>query len=706
MTTPFAMPVRWDGTNDIDVINDVLVRAGVSCSRGMDQLQAFSPPMAGVLAFELNNISRDYSPGNGSSPYYGYLKPGKRVRFSSVALSSGGLELEDGSGSLEIESGDLLLLEDLPARDIFTGILDALKQRPEKENLSVQAQVLGMISRLVGKVISTPLYTNILISDALNYLLDEAGWPPDERNIQASTVVLPYWWLDGADAASALLQLADDEGPFAHVYEDGSGNIVFENNTYRLTQDRSTISQYTFDSSNSIISPFDYDDNYKSMIQACKITQVTRTPQALGVIWSYSQTLTLAANQAKTFTVRANDPFFNAHIPSPAPSDAVQLLTPSAPLTSGQFKFKFRGVTALAAVNWNDSDATLQASLESLSTIGAGNIILTGSLSTSLTAVFAGSLGGQQIDDLIEIVESTLNPISVPATIEASEVQPGGEDPPGSGIFKVEIQLLYPAGTLTAGTFTLFLQATGASGTTTSIAFNATAAAIQAAIRAVSGFGSTSCFSGPMNTAGVQVNFSYADPLPLMVVTATGLTMSVPSATINVTQSNKGGTPDYLVTAGSLADKYFDRTSGVSCTLTLVAGPAGATLTGLQVRAQLVPVTRSIDFQEPMGAAVPDGLIYKPDIWPVISEAQAQTFVTDTYTRRGGQLPIITLRTITDCRVAQDLDVALKREVSDRVTVVEPQIGIDEDFYVDRIRRIISWPVMVSEYGLEAVNTH
>ncbi|MBC8472470.1 MAG: flagellar hook-basal body complex protein [Planctomycetes bacterium] len=69
--------------------------------------------------------------------------------------------------------------------------------------------------------------------------------------------------------------------------------------------------------------------------------------------------------------------------------------TISSTATGGTFTMSFGGQTT-GALTWDDSAADIQAALEALSTIGAGNVTCAGGpLPAGVTATFAGTLAGQ-----------------------------------------------------------------------------------------------------------------------------------------------------------------------------------------------------------------------------------------------------------------------------------------------------------------------
>jgi hypothetical protein len=705
MAAPFHLTVDWNNDSDYndsneDVTARVRTASGLSFWRGHNQLQPFSPPAIGSCGFELDNSDAVLSPTNTGSPLYGYLAPGKPVKFYADGLANY-LLIEKSGSKLKLEDGTgFVVLEDTASRSIWTGYTDEQTQHPELGRRSVDIAGRGTLTRLQNKTISTALYSNISTSTALGYVLDAAGWPASERSIAAGTRTLEWFWVDNENAADVVNRLLYSEGPNARLYESPDGWLIFEaNNTRTSTQDRSTTSQATYSDLSNVMAET-YDPNYKSVVQACVATATTRAMQGCAPVWAYGQTLTLAANEVKTFTVRGSDPFYGAIVPSPVASNATQVLTPSATLTSGTFQLQFRGQTT-SAIAYNASAATIQAALEALSTIGAGNIVCTGGSinTTPVVCVFLSTLGGQEIDDLISVTGSTLNPVTVPATIEVQENHAGG------GLF-IESQSLSPSGPLNGGSFTITASYSLGAGTTPSIAYNASAATIQTAIRTMFGFTATVCFGGPINSGSVLCNFAdVAEAMPLVTITTSSLTMAQPSATINVTQTDKGGVADYVLTSGSLASKTLDRTSGAFCTLTLTAGASGATLTGLRVKACPVTVVTSTEVSYPSLSSVSDpALIQRPEVVAEMSVSSMTSLLTANYNYWKQARPVVVARTVTDCYSNTALEAELRREISDRVTINIPAMSLSADFFVEWVRRTVEWPVLISEYGCEQSN--
>lgn len=139
------------------------------------------------------------------------------------------------------------------------------------------------------------------------------------------------------------------------------------------------------------------------------------------------------------------------------------------------------------------TSATVQAAMQSISSIGTGNCTVTaldtlpfaGTGQILYQVEFTGALGGQLIQDYITAVTTAVgnNAIGV-ATItpQAYLIQEGGSTGGGNGAINEIQTITLPAGTA-GGTFTI-----SPSGCTTgSIAFNASAAAVETALAAACG---------------------------------------------------------------------------------------------------------------------------------------------------------------------------------------------------------------------------
>lgn len=156
MTNPtYAVSVDTPRTpllsDDTDVTSDIIAAGrgsggvGLHIERGHDLTRVLSPPMAGAAAFTLDNIAGAY--GLASD-----LKAGAGMR---ALATYGGVTYP-----------------------MFRGVLDhPVQSQPDSHLPDVRVQCFGNLARLAGRTVSTALYAAITTGQAMNYLLDAASFP-------------------------------------------------------------------------------------------------------------------------------------------------------------------------------------------------------------------------------------------------------------------------------------------------------------------------------------------------------------------------------------------------------------------------------------------------------------------------------------------------------------------------------------------------
>lgn len=147
-----------------------------------------------------------------------------------------------------------------------------------------------------------------------------------------------------------------------------------------------------------------------------------------------------------------------------------------------------------------------------------------------------------------------------------------------------------------------------------------------------------------------------------------------------------GGT-DYTVVSGSIASATLDRTSGARVTLAVTAGAAGATISGLQLRADPVTVDTSTTVSESVDVTASRAEFGRRD-YPLrvrqeIDYNTLQDFCNAVVNYYKSPRPTITIPLVgvTDAILSQ----ILAREISDRVAIVDAQTVINGEAHVERI---------------------
>lgn len=227
--------------------------------------------------------------------------------------------------------------------------------------------------------------------------------------------------------------------------------------------------------------------------------------------------------------------------------DEVQRITIAGSPSQGSFTLTFGGQTTVD-IAYNASAATVQTALEALSSIGSGNVSCSG-----------GSLPGTPVDvtfieDLgaTNVAAMTVNDNGLKTSVTTTT-----QGDPGTN----EIQRLSASPVPVAGTFTLTYDGQ----TTSSLAYNASAADIQTALIALSNIGPSdvTCTGGPIDSANVLVNFA-------------GTLAATNVAAITSTSSLTGASPTELTVAttteGAPASNEVQR-------VTLGNSPEGGTFT-------------------------------------------------------------------------------------------------------------------------------
>ncbi len=167
---------------------------------------------------------------------------------------------------------------------------------------------------------------------------------------------------------------------------------------------------------------------------------------------------------------------------------------------------------------------------------------------------------------------------------------------------------------------------------------------------------------------------------------------------------------DYTVSAGSLASATLDRTSGQSCTITLTAGASGATVTGLQVRAQPVTVDNTTKIANTINTATSQARYgkrvypFKPRAEMSINVLQDLVNATVGYYQEPRSSGELTLKSGPGGDSTRETQ-CVAREISDRIHIVEAQTGLDADAYVERIKLATDGTLIATTLGYEKADS-
>lgn len=162
---------------------------------------------------------------------------------------------------------------------------------------------------------------------------------------------------------------------------------------------------------------------------------------------------------------------------------------------------------------------------------------------------------------------------------------------------------------------------------------------------------------------------------------------------------------DFTTLSGTV-EVTLSRTSGQSATIYVKAVGGAARITDLRLRAYPVPVvsTFQISAEDAVSISRYGRRSYSQDApWAGIHDARAIADVLLGY--RAERLPIVTFRMVNgnDTRMTQ----MLSRDLSDRITVVDAETGLNDGFFIERIEHTITEAGLYHEtvFGCEKAPT-
>jgi hypothetical protein len=316
----YTLAADWSGTGTFtgpreNVTHDLAAEPELTISYGREESRPYGPMTAGSMSFGLLNVDRVFSPENLSSPLVGRIVPGRRVRLDYDAFPALTLPF-----TLPARLG-----WDISGNALYDGVIDRIPDidmaRPAKDFV---AECLDEWGAVGGTKLSTAVYAGVRTGDAINVILDAVGWTGG-RSVDPGATVIPYWWEDGTDAASALVRLVDSEGPPAIAYVEG-GVFVFRDRHHRLLRDGSLTSNATFshavpagtapEGSFKVLKGYQYSHGLNDLVNAAAFEVTPRAPQSLTTVWSNGSPISLAPGEIRTLVVRTDDPFISAEVPS------------------------------------------------------------------------------------------------------------------------------------------------------------------------------------------------------------------------------------------------------------------------------------------------------------------------------------------------------------------------------------------------------
>lgn len=390
---------------------------------GRDTSQAAASLSATTMAFTLADPLKVFAPESSTSPIAGKVDVGVPATYDVTIAGA--------------------------TTTLYTGVLDDYDYDPDL------LQLTGVITDAWGKPgaesLSTAVYQGKRTGELIGIILDEIGWT-GPRDIDAGATVVPYWWAEDKDAATAVQELVDAEGPPAIALVQ-AGTFVFHDRHHRITNTASLNSQGTYThifpegtgpggDFKILRGSMTYNHGRRNVVNSATFQIDIRQPTDLAYVWSTTTPISIPANTSVTLFVQADNPFINAQTPTSTPvfvlddgtlaADYVMAggsITPSIDRTSGQslvLTLTAGGTDALVQSLAIRAVPVTVARTVKVSVEDAGSVLSKGRLAWSRSLPWAGPYDAQAIAQRIVSVYAVRRPVltfTVEGTLSTAYLQ-------------------------------------------------------------------------------------------------------------------------------------------------------------------------------------------------------------------------------------------------------------------------------------------
>jgi hypothetical protein len=270
--------IDWDGLGLFanpytDVTQYVL---DVECFRGRDEpntLRGRCEP--GTLRMVLENRSGAFSPVFPTSPLYGLLLPGRRVRFGILTPIT-----------FQTWQGKIINITQSRWGGLPVAIIEAR----------------GPLLDIADVRVSPPADTGALTGAIITKILDAAAYSASLRTLDAGQTTTSQWYVNDRPALDAGRDM--EEAELGLLSESPAGHIVYRDRAHRLSGAR-LVSQATFSDAPGATYPFtkiEMGDPNKNIVNVVRSTVTPYSTAALADLWTLTgETPTIGPGQTKTW---------------------------------------------------------------------------------------------------------------------------------------------------------------------------------------------------------------------------------------------------------------------------------------------------------------------------------------------------------------------------------------------------------------------
>jgi hypothetical protein len=180
--------------------------------------------------------------------------------------------------------------------------------------------------------------------------------------------------------------------------------------------------------------------------------------------------------------------------------------------------------------------------------------------------------------------------------------------------------------------------------------------------------------------------FSTEDTINLSTGESYEITFSGNDPFVNAVTPVSG--TDYTTVGAGVLNVTLSRTSGASAKVTLLAVGGTVNVQTLQVRANAIPVKRTIKVhREDSSSITTHGERSYPGSAPWANANDADAIASMVLLRYSQRRPTVDLRVVTSDPV--HFVQVITRTVGDRIHIINGEMGIDDDFFIERVTHTI-----------------
>lgn len=202
-------------------------------------------------------------------------------------------------------------------RPMWAGVIEDINVDNDTAGRPVTFDCLDAWGRPGAENLSTPLYQGLRTGQAIGLVLDAIGWTGD-RDLDPGATIMPWWWVEGDDAATAVEKIVNSEGPPSVAYVEG-GTFVYRDRHHRVLRPDSTTVQATYAApasaypgSFTILKGMGYDRGHKSVVNTAQFVVDVRQRGPQTQVWTSDAVYSVTDGDTLIVDVQASDPFFDA----------------------------------------------------------------------------------------------------------------------------------------------------------------------------------------------------------------------------------------------------------------------------------------------------------------------------------------------------------------------------------------------------------